>query len=263
MLSTFPEVSGPRSADEILEEVYRRAEVLRTRRARHIGAAVAAAVVVAGAATGLSVGTTSHPPEHVATPVPVPAQATPAQLALDQQLDANAGTEPQAQPVGSGWSAADPAIAPALGTQYVQWSPLVTSALKVLEHVAENGGSVTLSSIANQQSSQVAMSRGQYAGTSVSVDSLNGTVSDADGQSWSMTATSEASFTSGAAMFRGACVWTTTGTSTSGDTQTTQQTGKCTDVVVNLVVSPSDPYSATVSKWVGEEARTKTSSPNS
>lgn len=142
--------------------------------------------------------------------------------------DPSRRTQPPSIPVGAGWSAANPSTPSDIAAEYDQWMPLVTSSLKVLEHVATDGRRATLASITNTESQNINPTSGKYAGSTVAILSLNGVVS-AGGQTWMMTATSQMPFTAG------------------GSVNYVSSTGN--DVLVSLVGTPSDPYSATVGKW--------------
>jgi hypothetical protein len=242
-----------RPMDEMLAAIHARADSMHSHRShRRLLSGIGALGVVAAVAVALvlTAGPTAN--DRVTSAAQTAEQVAVYRQALGQSYGQTViATEPAPQPVGSGWSAADPSLQASLPSQ---WSPLVNSALKVFEHEAESGQAVTLASVTGQESSEVAMRQGKYAGTSVQVDSLSGSVTDSQGQSWRMTALSQNPFSAGGSVaFQGACTSTVTGTSTNafGGTNT-NSVGTCTNVVVNLVGDPTRPYSATVSKWTGQ-----------
>jgi hypothetical protein len=145
-----------------------------------------------------------------------------------QNADASGRIQPPSVPIGAGWSAAEPAVAPSIIAQYKEWMPLITSSLKVFEHMTQGDKSAALGSIDGNDSQSLNLTQGPHAGLSVTIESLDGVVS-AGGEKWTMAATSQLPFSEGGSV---------TFLGRTGDV-----------VLVSLVGSPSNPYSATVARW--------------
>jgi hypothetical protein len=252
------DTSSQRTNSEIIAAVYRRAEALRTRRTRQVlGTTFGALFVLVVVLVVINIPGTSPTMGHSAIQTEISERAVAARIVLDQQLGQADGVQPPQQPVGTGWTAADPIVPASLNSQYSQWSPVVTSALRVLEHVTQGGKAVALGAMRGQKSSQVAIKQGTYAGQTAVIESVGGTITDSHGQSLTMIAASQAPFTAGgSAVFQGSCTWRTTGTTTgSNGSHQTEQSGTCANVVVDLISSPGNPYSATVAHWTSDGAR--------
>lgn len=244
---TYP--TSPRTIDELVVAVHRRAGDIHRNRTRKrlvtgsIGMALAAALTVGIVATEGSSG-----PHQKVSAAQGQRSAVDRQV-VEQALGPTAARrQPPFAPVGAGWSVAEPSVS---NTLPADWAPLVTSGLKVLEHEVGAGTSATLQSVTAQTTSQVAMDEGPYAGTAVQVDQLSGTVIDSQGTTWTMHAISQSPFSDGGSVaFQGDCTTTVTKSSvTAKGIKTTDVETTCTNVDVDLVGDPTNPYSATVSYW--------------
>jgi hypothetical protein len=238
-----------RPIDEMVTTIHDRAAAIRRRRFhKRALASIGGLAVVTAIALALIVPTTPTPSQGHKTAT---TSARAHQLAQFQRLiqltaggSSSPSVEPPFQPIDSGWSAAEPSLPSSLPSK---WSPLVTSAFKVFEHETQNGQSATLTWVAGQNPSEV----NTPAGPTVLVYSLNGLITAEEGGSgigqggnWIMTATSTEPFSDGgSATFIGGCTWIPT--ASTG----TQRSATCTYLTVNLVGDPTNPYSATVSKW--------------
>lgn len=233
-----------RPIDAMVTDIHHRAAALHRRRFR--AAALACVGCLAVASAGVLALVDSTPSSPIKSPT---SSARDAQLARYQQLvqetaEAKAGPTPQPpnQPVASGWSALEPSLPKSVPPE---WSPLVISALQVLEYETHNDQAATLTLVQSQSPVQVQMSQG-----AVQVDTLFAFVSDGGSGDWTMAATSGAPFSDGGSViFRGACTWGSANSST-GD-----QSGTCPVVLVTLVGDPTNPYSATVAEWTTEGSR--------
>jgi hypothetical protein len=213
MSITHCEVPGQRSPDQIITAAQERASALRKARDKRWMLTVVAFLAIGIAAAGVDLLSPS---------------AGSNGLPSGQNADASGRIQPPSVPVGAGWSAAEPAVAPSIVAQYGEWMPLITSSLKVFEHMTQGDKTVALRSIDGNDSQSLNLTQGPHAGSSVTIESLDGLLS-ARGATWTMAATSQQPFNEGGAV---------TFLSQTGDV-----------VLVSLVGSPSNPYSATVARW--------------
>ena len=148
-----------RPIDAMVTDIHHRAAALHRRRFR--AAALACVGCLAVASAGVLALVDSTPSSPIKSPT---SSARDAQLARYQQLvqetaEAKAGPTPQPpnQPVASGWSALEPSLPKSVPPE---WSPLVISALQVLEYETHNDQAATLTLVQSQSPVQVQMSQG-------------------------------------------------------------------------------------------------------
>ena len=152
------------------------------------------------------------------------------------------------EPVGRDWTVQDPSLPANLDADFSEWSLLVRSAVKVFEHVSQNGASVSLSELEEVPSTVIRSAL--FDRDEVQPRKLRGQIIDANAQVWRMVAAMEPDKVShrGWVRFMGPPKWDD---DRPPSIQEPRRQGTRRGIRVYLYDDPSDPHSATVSIWDG------------